>query len=131
MRVTKTVREYIEREVRTRIEKKYEAEKLEAERQTKLKQEFEEGCAEAARKAWEKYFAENFKNISDFCEDDDCRPSFYTSRSVSIKDHCYRSSVHQWTSRCREECQKKTDEIIVELELGGTKQELMKMLSEI
>ena len=51
MRVTKTIREYIEKEVKIRLDPKYEAERKEAERQTKAKNEFLEGCQAAAEAA--------------------------------------------------------------------------------
>ena len=51
MRVTKAVREYIEKQVRAKIEKKYEAEKNESKRIKDIKEDIETRAAEAARQA--------------------------------------------------------------------------------
>lgn len=131
MRVTKTVKEYIEREVRARVMPRYAAEKAEADRQISAKEVFCEGCAQAAKEAWDRYYEEHYTEIADFCDKSDRRPTFYNSGSVSIRDSVYTSSVHRWQSRFNQECQKIVNEIVVELELGGTKKELMEMLSKI
>ena len=49
MRVTKAVREYIEKQVRAKIEQKYEAEKNESKRIKDIKEDIETRAAEAAR----------------------------------------------------------------------------------
>ena len=46
MRVTKAVREYIEKQVRAKIEKKYEAEKNESKRIKDIKEDIENLCDE-------------------------------------------------------------------------------------
>ena len=134
MRVTKTIREYIEKEVSARLAPKYEAEKMEAERQSKAKNDFLEGCQAAAEAAFDAYFEAHFSEIADFCEDtrgDKCRYNNLCYRAVEITDRIYTTSVHCWESRRRAEAKAKVDEIIVELELGGTKAELMEMLEKI
>lgn len=134
MRVTKTIREYIEKEVKARLDPKYEAEKKEAERQTKAKNDFLEGCQAAAEAAFDAYFEAHFSEISDFCEDVRSDKSHYSNlcyRAVEITDRMYSTSVHNWESRRRAEAKAKVEEIIVELELGGTKAELMAMLEKI
>lgn len=133
MRVTKTIREFIEREVSTRLAPKYEAEKQEAQRQSDAMNEFHEGCAKAAEDAFNAYFEKHFPEIADFAEDEreKCNMSFYTSRTATIRNCHYTNSVHNWNSRRRSEAQKICDEIIVNLELGGTKAELMEMLDKV
>lgn len=134
MRVTKTIREYIEKEVKIRLDPKYEAERKEAERQTKAKNEFLEGCQAAAEAAFDAYFEAHFSEISDFCEDKRGDKHCYNDlcyRAVEITDRMYSTSVHNWESRRRAEAKAKVEEIIVELELGGTKAELMAMLEKI
>ena len=133
MRVTKTIREYIEKEVAARIHPKYAAEEAEAKRQEKEKENFLNACTKAAKEAYNACFDELFPSIADFAEDNrnEVMLTFYHSRIVEIKDRCYTSNVHHWRDRERAECKKLVDEIVVNLELGGTKAELMEMLDKI
>lgn len=137
MRVTKTIREYIEKEVKARVAPKFEAEKVEAKRQETLLDNFLEGASKAAESAWTTYFEEHFHEVAEFCEDSRRTqfgtniPTFYNGRAAVIKDRHYSSSVHQYQDHIRTECKRLVDEIIVELELGGTKAELMEMLNKI
>ena len=55
----------------------------------------------------------------------------YDPRVAQIPDQMQHNSVYQWRSRMKEEAYKITEEIVVELELGGTKAELMAMLEKI
>ena len=66
MRVTKTIREYIEKEVKARVEPKFEAEKVEAKRQEAALNDFLEGASKAAEAAWTSYFEEHFDEIAGF-----------------------------------------------------------------
>lgn len=52
MRVTKTIREFIEKEVSNRLDAKYAAEKEEANFQTKVEQDVWEAAMDAAQKAY-------------------------------------------------------------------------------
>ena len=135
MRVTKTIREYIEREVRARIRPKYAAEEAEAERRLAARDAFFDKCAKAAEEAFNAAFEANFHDVSDFMEDvreaDNSPVSFYDARVARISDKMQRNSVYQWQNRMNAEVNKITEEIVVELELGGTKAELMAMLEKI
>ena len=135
MRVTKTIREYIEKEVRVRIQPKYAAEEAEAKRRLAARDAFFDNCAKAAEEAFNAAFEANFHDVSDFMEDvrEAVNPpvSFYYSRAALIPDRAQRNSVYQWQNRMNEEIKKITEEIVVELELGGTKAELMAMLEKI
>ena len=137
MRVTKTIREYIEKEVHARVEPKFEAEKLEAKRQEVALSDFLECASKAAKAAWMSYFDERFSEIADFCEDERYTeygtniPTFYHRGAATIKDRCYSHSIHRWYEHINEESKRIVNEIIVELELGGTKAELMAMLEKI
>lgn len=133
MRVTKTIREFIEREVDTRLAPKYEAEKQEAKRQTDAMDAFHEGCAKAAKAAYMAYFDEHFPEIADFAKDErkDCYLNFCNARTATFRNRIYSNNVHNWSGRKHAEAKKTTDEIIVELELGGTKAELMEMLDKV
>lgn len=55
MRVTKTIREFIEKEVSNRLDAKYAAEKEEANFQTKVEQDVWEAAMDAAQKAYDEY----------------------------------------------------------------------------
>ena len=134
MRVTKAVREYIEKQVRAKIEKKYEAEKNESKRIKDIKADIETRAAEAARQAAIAVFmeAKNYEDILDFDEKfvQDIYMSGY-SRVLDLKDKVYQSSIHNWSRRMNNEVDEKVQDIIVTLELGGNKADLDRMLSEI
>lgn len=135
MRVTKTIREYIEKEVSVRIQPKYAAEEAEAKRRFAARDAFFDKCAKAAEEAFNAAFEANFHDVSDFMEDvreaDHSPVSFYSNRAANIPDQLQRNSVYRWQIRMNEEVRKITEEIVVELELGGTKAELMAMLEKI
>ena len=135
MRVTKTIRDYIEKEVHVRIQPKYAAEEAEAKRRFAARDAFFDKCAKAAEEAFNAAFEANFHDVSDFMEDvreaDNSPFDFYTNRAAQIPDRVQRNSVYQWQSRMNAEVNKITTEIVVELELGGTKAELMAMLEKI
>lgn len=135
MRVTKTIRDYIEKEVRARIQPKYAAEEAEAKRRSAARDAFFDKCIKAAEEAFNTAFEANFHDVSDFMEDvreaDHSPVSFYFNRAVQIPDKMQRNSAYRWQSRMNEEANKIVEEIVVELELGGTKAELMAMLEKI
>ena len=135
MRVTKTIRDYIEKEVRARIQPKYAAEEAEAKRRCTARDAFFDKCVKAAEEAFNAAFEANFHDVSDFMEDvreaDNSPVSFYNLRAAQIPDRMERNSVYQWQSRMNAEINKIAEEIVVELELGGTKAELMAMLEKI
>lgn len=133
MRVTKTIREYIEKEVTARIHPKYATEEAEAKRQYQKIEQFLEDCSEAAKRAYNDYFEIFFPQIATFATDDrdTTNLSFYKSTVVSITDRLQYSSVHHWRDRERAEVQEKVQDIIITLELGGDKATLMEMLDKI
>ena len=135
MRVTKTIREYIEKEVRARIQPKYAAEEAEAKRRVSARDAFFDKCAKAAEEAFNAAFEANFHDVSDFMEDvreaDNSPVSFYTQRAAQIPDQMQINSVYRYQNRMNAEVKKIAEEIVVELELGGTKAELMAMLEKI
>lgn len=134
MRVTKVVQEYITKQVRTKIEQKYEAEKSEAERIRNLKFDIEQRATKAARQAALVVLkeAKNHADILDY--DERCAEDMYFSglnRVISLKDSIYENSLHKWNVRMRDEIEEKVRDIIVTLELGGNKADLDRMLSEL
>ena len=133
MRVTKNIREFIEREVDVRITPRYESDKVESARQKKALEDFLQACFNEATNAFNKYFDEHFDEVVDFAEDKRSSNKLYMqpSYAATIKDIYNKNSVHGWEYRKRVETKKLVDEIIVNLELGGTKDELMEMLNKI
>lgn len=135
MRVTKTIRDYIEKEVRARIRPKYAAEEAEAKRRLAARDAFFDKCAKAAEEAFNAAFEANFHDVSDFMEDvreaDNSHMRFYYNWAAKIPDQTELDSVYQYQHRMNAEVSKITEEIVVELELGGTKAELMAMLEKI
>ena len=135
MRVTKNVREYIEREVEKKLMPKYEAEKAEAKVQEKALSNVLEGAAKAAEDAFCAYFEAHWNEIGEFCEsnidNEYSRPHFYNSRVANIKDKCHYNNIHCWDRRLRDEAKQIVSDIIVTLELGGGRAELEEMLSKI
>ncbi len=134
MRVTKAVREYIEKQVRAKIEKKYEAEKNESKRIKDIKEDIETRAAEAARQAAIAVFmeAKNYEDILDF--DEKFMKDIYMGgfrNILNLKDRVYQNSIHNWSYRMQNEVDEKVQDIIVTLELGGNKADLDRMLSEI
>lgn len=135
MRVTKTIREFIEKEVSNRLDAKYTAEKEEADFQTKVEQEVWEVAMDAAQKAYDEYMAGVFARY-DFLEDlhtDQERRCVELRKSMAfgIKDRLNRSSVLNWRRRKDDEARSIVNDIIVELELGGNKATLMAMLDRV
>ena len=134
MRVTKAVREYIEKQVRAKIEKKYEVEKNESKRIKDIKEDIETRAAEAARQAAIAVFmeAKNYEDILDFDEKSVQNIYMGGSRNVlGLKDRVYQNSIHNWSYRMQNEVNEKVQDIIVTLELGGNKADLDRMLNEI
>ena len=135
MRVTKTIREFIEKEVSNRLDAKYAAEKAEADFQLKVEGEVWEAAMDAAQKAYDEYMADAFTQYG-FLEDlhtDKGRRCVELRKHMAfaIKNRQSHNSVQCWRRRKDEEARSIVDDIIVELELGGTKAELMAMLEKI
>lgn len=130
MRVTKTVREYIEKKVAEKVYVKYEAEKLEAKRQNEEINNFIKELEDTMNEYVDKH-------IKMFIEEHPYAERGARERLVSfyhlmnVADRHMDSSVHNWQSRARAEIKEKVDDIIVTLELGGTKADLERMISEI
>lgn len=130
MRVTKTVKEYIEKCVKEKVYKKYEAEANEAKRQNDIISDFEEEMEQLIRKvAKEKIDA--FLEENEFAEIFDENWGMRYGYRVEITNRNCTDSVHRWRHRADTEVHEKVTDIIVTLELGGTRADLDRMLSEI
>lgn len=138
MRVTKTVKDYIQKEVTTRMEQKYATEAAEAKHMSDLQSTIDEAALIVAAKAYEKYVkdaiaanhAENFLEISSAFERINLTYA-YRSNHLVLSSDTNTARVMGWRRRMNEEVCEKVNEIVVTLELGGTKAELMQMLAEI
>lgn len=130
MRVTKTVREYIEKKVAEKVYVKYEAEKLEAKRQYEEINNFVKELEDTMNEYVDKHI-KMFVEEHPYAERGarERLVSFYSP--INVVDRHMNSSVHNWQSRARAEIKEKVDDIIVTLELGGTKADLERMISEI
>ena len=130
MRVTKTVKEYIEKCVREKVYKKYEAEAAEAKRQREEIDNFIESLENTMNEYVEKHikmFVEEHYYV-----ERRSRESFVSLYNpFDIIDHQAISSVHKWRNRADAEVVEKVTDIVVTLELGGTKADLDRMLNEI
>lgn len=134
MRVTKTVREYIEKEVEKRLLPKYEAEKNEAQRRRDAKDEIVEKAIKAAETAFlttveEGLKKEDYATFIDFFKKNSFSCNHYNF--VFLKEEHSNEEVFRWATRLKKEKEEISKEIIVELELGGTKETLVKLLEAI
>ena len=129
MRVTKNVKDYIHKEVSARIHKKYEAEEAQAKRERELRDKVYEDCRRAALEAVVKTAAKAKLNFIEYNFTKDF--VHFNYGSFNIKDSNNIKSCHLWERRFNAEVNEKTDEIIVELELGGDKAKLMEMLEAL
>lgn len=134
MRVTKVVREYIEKKVTEKYLERYAAEKAAAELESNIRDKIHEAAVEAARLAFDECvrgFLDYNENYN-FIEYNPEGISIYGNYNViRIKNMHNEGSKHNWRQRMNAEVKEKVSEIIVELELGGTKETLEKLLAEI
>jgi hypothetical protein len=134
MRVTKVVKEYIEKQVRAKIEQKYQEEKKESNRIRDIKFDIEQRAREAAFEAAKVILdeAKQYNDVLEYQTPSYNKISFWGLNDwIQMKDACYLNSVHKWESRMRNEIQEAVQNIIVALELGGNKADLDRMLSEL
>ena len=135
MRVTKTIREFIEKEVSNRLDAKYAAEKEEANFQPKVAQDVWAAAMDAAQKAYDEYMAGAFA-LYGFLEDlhtDKERRCVELRKHMAfdIKDRLSYNGVQCWRRRKDEEARSIVNDVIVEMELGGDKAPLMAMLDKV
>ena len=139
MRVTKTVREYIEKEVAAHMERKYAVEAAEAKRQRNLYEAIEAEALRAATQAYEvvvergikENHAEGLLEISKTFPEGVQLSYNYRSNKLRLTHESEYASVLNWRRRMQEEAKEKCEEIIVTLELGGSRAELIQMLAKI
>ena len=130
MRVTKTVKEYIEKCVKEKVYKKYEAEEAEAKRQREEIGSFIENLEDTMNEYVEKHI-KIFVEEHPYAERDSRENFVLLYTPINVIDRHMMSSVHNWRRRADVEVNEKVADIIVTLELGGTKADLDRMLNEI
>lgn len=135
MRITKTIKEFIEKEVSNRLEAKYAAEKEEAIFQTKVEQEVWEAAMDVAQKAYDEYMTGVFAQynfLEDLHTDKELRcVELRKHIAFGIKDRLDYNSIQNWSRRKKDEVRSIVNDIIVEMELGGDKATLMAMLDKV
>ena len=135
MRVTKTIREFIEKEVSNRLDAKYAAEKEEANFQTKVEQDERAAAMDAAQKAYDEYMSGAFALygfLEDLHTDKERRcVELRMHMAFDIKDRLSYNGVQCWRRRKDEEARSIVNDIIVDMELGGDKATLMAMLDKV
>lgn len=129
MRVTKTIKEYITEQVKAKFPI------TEEEKSLKEKLEEIDDKAEQIEKQVRKYAVDLCKTANkDFKIDhwDELDNIYiYTCRIVSGSNNPYEKELRILRSKRNEKINKKVKDIIVTLELGGTKADLDKMLAEV
>lgn len=130
MRVTSIMKDYIREEVTKRIAPKYEEmKKLQEYRRNKLEDFFE--------KTQEKLNKELHQDIDEFLQDN---PIYIDARENNWNNKIYVScslittptdNISNWQKDMKSEIATKVKEIVVTLELGGTKKDLDELLNNI
>lgn len=130
MRVTSIMKDYIREEVTKRIAPKYEEmKKLQEYRRNKLEDFFE--------KTQEKLNKELHQDIDEFLQDN---PIYIDARENNWNNKIYVScslittptdNISNWQKDMKSEIATKVKEIVVTLELGGTKKDLDELLKNI
>ena len=133
MRVTKVVREYIEKKVTEKYMEKYADERAAAELERETRTKIFEAAEDAARIAFDECVRNYLDNNDfDFLQYNPEKINVYGNYNIlCVKDMHNRNSKHCWHDRMSAEVKEKVSEIIVELELGGTKETLERLLAEI
>lgn len=133
MRVTKAIREYIEKAVTEKVEEHYSFEKATANMQDEIFKEYSEKAKKAAIAAAVAVYKEAAEEYPDFI----CLKEEHLKKNLSLSGVSWVFYLNSsrpcsdYRSRMKKEINEKVQDIIVTLELGGNKADLDRMLSEI
>lgn len=129
MRVSKTVRDYIEAEVTKRLTPHYSGLKQEYEHRKRVLDEVKNDILHAANEVAKNLLYDALKEHSYLSSRDGIEEIFSTVpwRVVDLEN----DACMCWQTYLQQEVQDKVNNIIVTLELGGNKEDLEKMLAEI
>lgn len=134
MRVSKIVRDYIERQVIEKIQPKYEADQLLVAKEEALIKEATLKAKAEAKNAFINSIADFAKDNSFVALDEDFADAFnigFYFGTIKSVNNTGENNPYRWRHRMANEVEEKVSNIIATLELGGTKDDLDKMLSEI
>lgn len=133
MRVTKAVKEYIHQEVEKAIRVKYAAELAEYENRRRAREAAYDLLSEVALSAVRQQLKQILEGNSMLVKSEDCDKyeklinSYYFSGMITFPE----DAITYINSTIRDEVRQVEQDIIVELELGASRDELRKMLAEI
>ena len=127
MRVSKTVREYIEKEVSKRLMSKYEEQKAEAVRRENVREEVVDNFTDAIKDFMRQYLEDACAKYPFLKADYPTNPHIYIGGYLEFQD----VALQRWRNRFDKEVKEVADNIVIELELGGTKKDLERLLNEI
>lgn len=133
MKMTKTIREFIEEQVIDRMAAATSNRLQELEERAKKAREDWNAQLDAARQEFEVKLAELAKSVGYEYVGYDCKPSL-PGVSFHCVDYRYLPEVKELEAYRRELSNKKAKaikEIIVSMELGGTKKELLEMIAAL
>ena len=132
MRVTRIIKEYVEEEVRKRIEIKYEEKAKIKQARDDIKNDFITRLTEELNNQMNKSI-DNFLSTHQDYEDN--RSHIWDSIiTLNPSIVCYKykeDDIENWEKDMEQEIMAKVKEIIVALELGGTKKDLNELLNNI
>lgn len=131
MKVSRTVREYITKEVYKKVKARYATDREIVNQQTTKLNDFLRNLAKSlniiAEEEVNKFLQENpeYKRASDH------NIVSYYPQIIQAVNRTHKDSPYNWMIKANEETDDIVENIIVTLELGGTKADLERMLDEI
>lgn len=133
MRVSAMVKDYIHHQVRQRLMTKYEAEKAEATRQSKFRDDILDEAQAAAQEAIAAVLKEAEQKEPGILDInwERVQECGWAGRGVTCKTLHQVESCHGWYLRLEKEVKEVERDIIIELELGGTKADLERLLDKV
>lgn len=131
MRVSKAVKDYIAKRVEEKLMPRYQEHKEQAEYEVYTRNEILNRASKMAQDVFSKTVKEMASKYPFLEVNMQYIPNCFSYDALTIPDRIYISSVHKWQDRMRKERDEIVQNIVVELELGGTKADLERLLSEI
>jgi hypothetical protein len=131
MRVSNVVKDYITKEVTKKFEVKYAKEREEAEFRNETRNNILDSISKELEKIWEQEIIKLSSYYSFLELHLNCKPNCYNSSSLTIKDSNCSDNVMNWRRRMNSDINEAVNSIIVTLELGGTKEDLERMIREL
>lgn len=130
MRVTGIIKEYIEKEVRKRIETKYEEKAKIKQLRDNIKNDFITRLTEELNNQMNKSIDNFLSTHQDYRDNRSYTWGNTVTLNYSIISN-KKDDIETWEKDMEQEIMTKVKEIIVALELGGTKKDLDELLNNI